>query len=730
MKKLGLVVAVAVATMLGACGKEEGATPGAQVAPAAKADLALAHKEVSEPAWLRKRMPADAVAYFRIPSLWGALAAADGRPLDSLYASEANAKAIAQVRDTLAKDPVIAAAGIAPWVGLLAGAQRSPLEIAILDASKFATPASLVMIHGRFAYADAAAATAAIAALDPTIQVEKPIADGAVGTFALGGMKLFGHFDGKSQRLTLLAGMTANAAELEKRVAAFANEGEHPMQALEEGIDAGGQGLFVWTSIEAMRPMAATGMQGMPADAIPRKLVAQMRGAAFGSGSVNGRGVTSLRIDAPQANLLHYLPRTAKRVGFRSVGEPDWVVTLALWTPQEWAQVRAAIARDMGADAGKNIDDALAKMRTELGLGIEDLLGALGPEISFVSDAAGSYGAARIADPDALARILKELDTRFGVKDEVREIGGTEFHHVAFRTSPASAPVGGAQLDAWMQLYARASNHVYWIERDGYLILADVPQTLMDYVAGKPGFDVGAWQAKAGLEVEHAVFAGMTRTRNAQRMVHAAYLGVLQTLGDLSGKPVDLYAFPSASALGLPADGTFAFALRAWDDGVALDMSYAQSPLEAFTGGSAMTTVAIAGVLAAIAIPAYNDYTVRAQVSEAMLGATGLKTALAEHVMANGKLPASARELGIELPIEFASSTATYEGGAIVIAFGDAAPTELQGLQVALVPFLAGDMVNFACGYAAMDEGGKALGEADGAALTTVPERYLPERCR
>lgn len=732
MNKFGVLLAIAVATALAACGKDESPATGTRTAPVATADLALAHAEISEPAWLRTRLPADAVAYFRFPSLWGALAGADGRPLDALFASAANAKAVAQVRAALAQDALIAQSGLAQWVALLAGAQRSPLEIAIVDSSKFATPASLVLIHGRFAYADAAAATAAIAALEPgAIQVEKPIADGSVGTFATGGTRLFGHYDKGTQRLTLLAGMTASAAELEKRVAALASETDHPMRALEKEIDAGGQGLFVWTNMEALRPMAATGMQGLPADAMQRKLVAQVRGVAFGSGSVDGRGITSLRIDAPQAGLLQYLPRSAKRVGFRSVGEPDWAMTMSVWTPAEWAQMRAAVARDAGPEAAAKLDDALADLRKGLGLGIEDVLAGLGPDITFVQDGAGVYVAMRIADAAAFARFLQALETRFGVKDEVREIAGTKFHHVALRMPEDEATPGvNVQAEAWVKLWSRMGNHTYWIERDGYMIFADVPQTLMDYVAGEPEFDVGAWLAQSGVDVEHAVFAGATRTRHAQRTVHAAYLSVLQMLGDLSGKPVDLYALPSASALGVPVDGTFAVALRAWDDGAALEMHYAQSPLEALTGGGAMTTLAVAGILAAIALPAYNDYTVRARTAAALSDAAALKVAMTEYVLENGALPDSARQLGLDLPIEGEASSVDYEDGAILVRFGDAAPDELRGMQLALVPYVSDENVRFACGRAAMDADGRALGDADAAALTTVEDRYLPATCR
>ncbi|HET9485492.1 MAG TPA: pilin [Xanthomonadales bacterium] len=728
MKKLVWIVLIAAATALAACGRDEPAV----APPSANVDLALAHAEVSAPAWLRERLPADAVAYFRIPSLWGALAAADGRPLDALFASEPNAQAIAKLRTAFANDPVIAQTGVGPWITLLATHQRSPLEIAVVDASKVATPASQVLVSVKLGFADAAAANAALAALAPgVVSVEKPLADGSIGVLDLGGTKLYAHFDPAPQRLTLLAGLTAHAGELEKRVAALAQTGEHPMHALERDIDAGGQGFFVWTNVEALRPLAATAQQGTPADAFERRLVAQTRGAAFGAGSVGGRGVASFRIDAPQAPLLHYLPRTAKKVEFETAGMPEWAFTWAVWTPAEWAQFRAAYATDAGAEAGAALDKAAAEMQAKAGFGLEDLFAAFGPDVAVVSDAAGMYAAVRLNDADAFARLLDALKSRFGVTDQTREIGGTTFHHIAVPglsaedTQGASAP----EAAAWLKLYARMGSHVYWIERDGYLILADVPQTLMDYVAAKPEFDVGAWLAQSGLDVEHAVFAGVTRTRHAQRTVHAAYLSMLQSIGDLSGQPVDMYALPTAAQLGLPEDGTFAVQFSAWNDGAALEAHYAQSPLEALTGGSTIGTVAVLGVLAAIAVPAYQDYTIRAKVAGALNEAVRVKLAVSEYLLANGKLPPDGAALDIELPVSTDVGTIDYEDGAILVRFDERQP-ELAGTKLALVPYRLGEDIGWTCGSSAMDAAGEALSDADGAALTDVPERYVPASCR
>ncbi|WP_243041753.1 pilin [Dyella sedimenti] len=89
-----------------------------------------------------------------------------------------------------------------------------------------------------------------------------------------------------------------------------------------------------------------------------------------------------------------------------------------------------------------------------------------------------------------------------------------------------------------------------------------------------------------------------------------------------------------------------------------------QRPSAGFTLIELMIVVAIIAILAAIAIPAYQDYTIRAQVSEGMSLATGAKAAIWDFVSNTGRFPTENQSAGLAAP---ASISGSYVSGVNIV---------------------------------------------------------------
>jgi type IV pilus assembly protein PilA len=168
-----------------------------------------------------------------------------------------------------------------------------------------------------------------------------------------------------------------------------------------------------------------------------------------------------------------------------------------------------------------------------------------------------------------------------------------------------------------------------------------------------------------------------------------------------------------------------------------LNMKHVQ---KGFTLIELMIVVAIIGILAAIAIPAYQDYTIRSQVSEGLTLAGAAKAAVAESFSQTGEAPVDREAAGMSnLATDTNGKYVTQvlvTNGTITVTYGNEANSKIGGDTLALTPYESQDAsVSWQCGASNAPAGNAGLlgyaGNTTAAiGTTTVETKYLPKACR
>ena len=138
---------------------------------------------------------------------------------------------------------------------------------------------------------------------------------------------------------------------------------------------------------------------------------------------------------------------------------------------------------------------------------------------------------------------------------------------------------------------------------------------------------------------------------------------------------------------------------------------------QGFTLIELMIVVAIIGILAAIAIPAYQDYTIRAQVSEGLNLAGGAKAAVSEFTMDRGRFPSDNATAGLSTAASIDGKyvvSVTNAAGLVTVDYGNDAHATLAGGFLELSAATSAGSIEWTC---------RAQG-------VTIADKHLPAACR
>jgi len=158
-----------------------------------------------------------------------------------------------------------------------------------------------------------------------------------------------------------------------------------------------------------------------------------------------------------------------------------------------------------------------------------------------------------------------------------------------------------------------------------------------------------------------------------------------------------------------------------------------QKKQQGFTLIELMIVIAIVGILAAIALPAYQDYTVRAKISEGMANLAEAKTTIAEFYSANNRMPVDASNAGINTAVN------TEIVASILYASASRLPILTAVIEQDVIPGGTGGDYHFVLS-GTTQAGNRVIwtckptdSDADygtSAANRSVAPKYLPANCR
>ena len=603
--------------------------------------------------YLHTVLPPDALAYVRLAYPWGLLGVPKGNMLSEALASDGVQAAMRTLQGAIVQQllgPLQPQLG--PLPGVLLAQVRAPLELAVLRPAGGGAglPDFLLLIQLQSASRDGAnALLRTLAQAEPDLRLVTPLDQNGAGRLQVMGFPIHAFFDSTSRRLFLLATQNPAPTALVQRLQSLQPRAEAPLLPLEAEVDTSGQGVFVWldvktifTTVQSLIPPEELMMwQRLGGHAIQQ--------AAFGMGISAGKGRLKLILEMPRVGVRALLPAVEAPLAFDAAGAPEGMVMLGLPNASDWQQAEAFVKTAM-PDVGERLRPFKDSVLAATGLRFDDWLNLFGPELAYVADAAGQYGVLRLRDQEKFARVLEVLQSKYNFRYEQRQLHGQTYAHLTFppmeelavRVYPElQTTIGTTPVERlWWRLFSFVPGHLYWKRESQYLIVAQIPQVLIDRDRITTKTPIKTWLTEVQkLPGDDALFIASAQVEGVPKLLYAAYLQVLQSLGDLAGQPLDLFTLPSAMDVKLPQRGSYGLKFTSSAHRLALEATYESNPLEVFFIGGGVRTLALVGTATAIAVPSFLEYRRHAEIGQQLSQVAAFKTVMAEFYVAQGRFP-------------------------------------------------------------------------------------------
>ena len=639
MKLQSIVMALLLAAVLATVGCER---PGSDDSGRADAPSAW-DAGIADRARLIDQLPDNTIAYLRLPSLWGLVGAPKSSALGKGLDTQANRDAIGALQARLPEVLAADMGQLAPLLTLLLETLRSPLEIALVGDGPQPLEADLV-IEGRFDFetvAELDAAMAEIADQAGLLQLLETAEGEGPGQILATMFPVFYDFDPQTRRARFLTGMSTTAEGLAAS-RDWQPSDQSPMRAFERQIDASGLGFFHWADMARLGPIMRQGLDAEQLAWFEALGVFATRQLAMGYGSSGGKARLAVIAEGQGGRVWDLSLPASEAIDFRSSGTPDFVFGLTV-PGNDWLE---QLLESLGEDTESELAEVSARLEEEIGIDLATVIDTLAGRMIFVDDANGTYLVHEGGGVERWTSFWDALARRFDIERSSTRIGDTRIHHLAIPGVDIADEIGDMRernpgLAFIISRSMQVGTHLFWMNENDRILIAAVPQVLMARLDHPGDVAVGEWLAESGVDTERAGLFGALRINEAPRRNYYYYISSLMGIADMLGADIDITGFPTARELDLPETGTVGFAVDYAQGRLGATLAFENHPGDLLYAGG-ISAVAALGVVAAVAVPAYQDYRTRAELTAAYASTADFRGLVARHVSEQGQLPPNA----------------------------------------------------------------------------------------
>lgn len=559
-KNLRWLTAGAVLALVTACDQ----TPNdqAQIEPAAEPQPKSVSMRPVEPASgdalskapvLRSMLPVDTYAYLRIPNFWGMIGTPTGGVLDKAIGSAAYANTVYSIREGVGSELLPELPPEArPLLSLLLTHSTSPIEIGVLPPLNPQSPMPNLLLTTSVDFADANALNTFLEEITRDIPDGKlltPIQADKPGVLQLSVSRVMVKLDSANARLYLLGGEVQIPEDMDKVLGTLQATTTHPMYAAEAGVDTSGQGLFLWVNAAKLVEVANTMGQRQQTAMLGMFGVNDVKSISAGIGGSGSINRLKVAIEMPKRGFRAFLPLVTDAPSFGAAGEPDGIALFSLPNSTDLAAFEEEMAKFNSPEDTQKYQAFKEKFTEKLGFSIDDVLATFGQDVTLVWDDAGQYVGVRLKDAAKFQAIIDGATQRFNFKYSTHDVNGKTYHHLVvpsmFALMGEDIEPGDTPGEKFAKRILDVPSHMYWIEEDGYLLIASIPQILIDRSYISERVPVNKWlEDTQRLRADDSLALATLRIDDVPALMYRLNLETLAYLGDITGRPRVKPVFP------------------------------------------------------------------------------------------------------------------------------------------------------------------------------------------